>query len=241
MNARLLARTAFWLGLATLAILIGFRITHTLLAGGCGHQSDLFVFQLAGHDGAAHVLTANVTRTGSCVARNLEALNVINLVDVAFFIPIYVVFLTLSALLLSGRWNGPVTLIAIAAAFVAGAADVFETVRQLQVSRALLADADYESVRGLMNEVQGAARAKYAALSLNAAALALIAFLQKPPLRFIGAIALLPVMGASAIVADPDGRWWMMAACFGAAWITLIFYALRKARAKDAPPPAPAA
>jgi hypothetical protein len=254
MSDRTAARFAMWLGAGAIIVLLSLNIINATVAGGCARPFSIFQFQLGGFDAAKGELM------GLCGLERSNAAHWVNIVDVALFIPLYAAFLMFSARVLSGRWIGPVTLLAIAAALGAAAFDWRETLAQLAVTSWTRAHhgGDFETQRATMEIVLQAARLKYAFFAANAAFLALICFLRTPRLPIIGGIVLLPIAGASAVVNNPEEAW-MVALTFGASWLTLIVYARRRARllgkvaaaqaavalsatqAKDAPPSSPEA
>ncbi len=219
------ARYAIWLGAGAIAVLLSFSVINLLVAGGCARPFSIFQFQLGGFDAAEGELM------GLCGLERSHAAHWVNIVDVTLFIPLYASFLIFSARVAARRWIGPITLLTIGAVLGAAVFDWRETFTQLAVSSWTRAHhgGDFETQRANMEIVLQSARLKYAFFAAHAAFMALICFLQKPPLRFIGGFVLLPIMGASAVVNDPAEAW-MVAVTFGASWLTLIFYARRRAR-----------
>jgi hypothetical protein len=210
------AAAATALGVATLAIFVGFQALKPVreaVASGCGTPETFAKFQLArSMDDLIAVFSAP---GGVCRAPIIAAMDAANALDLYAFIPAYAAFLVAATIALAGPWRTRVAIAAIGAVVVAALGDAVETSTQLRITQDIEAAAPHLPGLALGYWV------KNAGLGVHAALVAGIA-LSPPRRRFVtagfAAIAALSVVGGAF---DP-ARAPITTLCFGLFWIALL-------------------
>jgi hypothetical protein len=150
----------------------------------------------------------------------VAAMDALNRLDLAAFIPAYTLFLIAAAVMLGGlrnRW----TQVAIAFALVGAAGDVVETSRQLQLTAHIDAPQAWLPIAPWH-------WLKYAGLALSGVALASLCFTAENKRWILGVIALAPFpLVALSYMGALSTR--VFAAAFAIYWIALLVIALMDA------------
>jgi hypothetical protein len=151
-------------------------------------------------------------------ARAVAAMDAINTLDLYVFIPAYAVFLIAAAAMLAGGAVRPLAWPAIAFAVLGAGADAVETFKQLQVT------SDWANADAHL-PIAPWHWAKYNALALNGAAVALICFVAARRRWILGVLALAPyplVIAAWLGMTEPR----LFSLAFAVYWLALLVIAI---------------
>lgn len=218
-NSRLWPALTALTGLASLAITIAFKtLAPVKAAGACMTDGAVIQFELATKmsDLAAIFGSAN------CTPKVIAAMDAVNHLDIAAYIPTYTAFGICAAVWLGGRLRAPLVLAAIALALTAFAADMIETTGLLQATR------DLAAAEPLLGRISTAVWIKFGALALNALALALICLTGAPRRLILGVLLVLPVIGTALAYLD-QSRLGLMTLGFVLSWTPMMLLAIREA------------
>lgn len=221
-------------GLASLAIVIGFQVLPAVAAAGpCVSGDTLIRFEFART--LADLQQILHPPGDACRASALAAMDQSNLLDVFAFIPTYTAFTVLAALFLAGGIiRRPLVLAAIAASAVALAADYSETLRLLAITK------DVEANAGLAPAASLSAWIKFGALALQALLLAGLCLTGQPRRPILGALSVLPAIAFAVVLVEPS-RHGLLTLAFVACWVPITLVALWTAfRPRGAQAPAAA-
>jgi hypothetical protein len=219
-------RTRLWAtltavaGVVALGVVFAFRILPEVKeAGACAANDAVLRFELARTPADLEAIFGPAG--GDCRAKVVAAMDAINTLDVAVFIPAYTAFVALAALFLTGGALHPAAVAAIAAAAIALGADYIETFALLSYTP------DLNATPAMLAQSSTAAWIKFAALGLNALALAALCF--TPRKRWIlGSLLCLPAIGVAMMFIDLR---WIQAQTLGflAGWTALLIMAVKSA------------
>lgn len=206
-------------GLGSLAITVAFRmLPQVKTASSCMASDDVLKFELATKMSDLDAIFG----PPSCTPVVVAAMDAVNHLDIAAYIPTYTAFCICAALWLGGRLRAPLVLAAVALAVVAFAADMVETTGLLQVTR------DLNAAEPLLGRISTAAWIKFGALALNALALGLICLSSEPRRLILGVLLLLPVIGTALAYLD-HSRLGLMTLGFVLSWTPMMLLAIRDA------------
>lgn len=217
-NSRLWPALAALTGLGSLAITVAFRMLAPVkAAGACMTDGAVIQFELA----TKMTDLDAVFGAPGCQAKLIAAMDAVNRLDIAAYIPAYTAFCICAAIWLGGRVRAPLVLAAVALALVAFAADMVETTGLLQVTK------DLAAAEPLLGRISTAAWIKFGALALNALALALICLRASPRRLILGVLLVLPVIGTALACLD-HGRLGLMTLGFVLSWTPMMLLAIRE-------------
>lgn len=205
-------------GLGSLAITVAFRMLEPVkAAGACMTDGKVIQFELATK---ASDLAA-VFGGADCTPKVIAAMDAVNHLDIAAYIPTYTAFGVCAAIWLGGRLRAPLVLAAVALALVAFAADMVETTGLLRVTK------DLAAAEPLLARISTAAWIKFGALALNALVLAAICLRASPRRLILGMLLVLPVIGTTLAYLD-HGRLGLMTLGFVLSWTPMMLLAIRE-------------
>lgn len=218
-NTRLWPALTALTGLGALAITIAFRmLAEVKAAGTCAAGDAVLKFELATRMSDLDAIFG----APGCQARVIAAMDAVNHLDIAAYIPTYTAFGICAAIWLGGRLRAPLVLAAIALALVAFAADMIETTGLLQVTK------DLTAAEPLLGRISSAAWIKFGALAVHALVLALICLGGAPRRLILGLLLVLPVIGTALAYFD-QSRLGLMTLGFVVAWTPMLLVALKEA------------
>jgi hypothetical protein len=205
-------------GVGALAITIAFRmLAEVKAAGACAAGDAVLKFELATKMSDLDAIFG----APGCQARVVAAMDAVNHLDIAAYIPTYTAFGVCAAIWLGGRLLAPLVLTAVALALVAFAADMVETTGLLQMTK------DLAAAEPLLARVSTAAWIKFGALALHAVTLALICLRGSPRRLILGVLLVLPAIGTALAYLD-QSRLGLMTLGFVAAWTPMLLVAIRE-------------
>ncbi|MDB5469580.1 MAG: hypothetical protein JWR84_1140 [Caulobacter sp.] len=218
---RLWAILAGVAGLVSLAVTVAFRLLGPVkAAAGCLSDGAVIQFEFARK--AQELTNIFGDPVDPCRGLSIDAVDAINQLDVAAYIPSYTLFAIFAALFVSGGKLRLPILLAILAAVVALAADYVETFTLLKITPTL------EPQAALLPTSSTAAWVKFAALAAHALILAAVC-LEKPPRRWIlGILLLAPAVGVLAAFSDARNLN-LLTLSFLLAWLPLLGLAIWRA------------
>lgn len=212
---RLWAALASLAGLIALAVTIAFRLLPEVQAAGTCLAADAVIrFEFARTSADLQAIF------GPCRSQAIAAMDAVNHLDVAAYIPSYSAFAAFAAFYLGGGVRRPLVILAIAAAATALVADYVETTTLLRIT------ADLDGAGPLLATSSTAAWTKFAALALNAALLSAICLTMRPRRRIIGGLLMLPVV-ATVVMAIEPSRSDLLNIAYLASWTPLLVLAIR--------------
>jgi hypothetical protein len=220
---------AFWrlmtalFGAITLYVLLSFSLTQTVYsAADLGQAVSAFQRAEAG------------TRLSDLFASwdAVQAMQIVNIADLHFFIPAYAIFLISAAAMLAGGALRPLAWLAIVPALIGAGADAIETMKQLEVTRAL-EEATWRDAT-LPFAIAPMHWAKYFALGVNALAVSGLCLLGERRRYALAILALVPLPCVAAAYFELISPRVFAAALF-VFWLTLFATAVTETvRAKGA-------
>lgn len=218
-NNRLWPALTALTGLGSLAITVAFRMLGPVkAAGACMTDGKVIEFELA----TTRADLDAVFGAPGCQAKVIAAMDAVNRLDIAAYIPVYTAFCICAAIWLGGRLRAPLVLAAVALALLAFAADRFETTGLLQVTK------DLAAAEPLLGRISTAAWVKFGALALNALVLAAICLRGAPRRLILGVLLVLPVIGTVLAYLD-HSRLGLMTLGFVLSWTPMMLLAIREA------------
>jgi hypothetical protein len=210
-------------GLATLAVTLLFQALPEVAAGrvaGCYAAPPVIAFEFARTAQQASALFG----TGDCRAMTLTAMDAINRLDMAAYIPAYTLFAVVGAIFAARGARPRLALLAILAAITALVADYVETSTLLKIT------ADFAAATDPMTErASTAACIKFFALGVHGLLVAAVCFRATPRRWIVGAAMALPMLGVVAAATDPDTRAGLMTLGLTLGWLTLMAFAAKEA------------
>jgi hypothetical protein len=210
-------------GLATLAVTLLFQALPEVAAGrvaGCYAAPPVIAFEFARTAQQASALFG----TGDCRAMTLTAMDAINRLDMAAYIPAYTLFAVVGAIFAARGARPRLALLAILAAITALVADYVETSTLLKIT------ADFAAATDPMTErASTAAWIKFFALGVHGLLVAAVCFRATPRRWIVGAAMALPMLGVVAAATDPDTRAGLMTLGLTLGWLTLMAFAAKEA------------
>lgn len=205
-------------GLGALAVTVAFRMLPAVkAAGACMTDGSVIQFELATKMSDLDAIFG----APGCGPKVIAAMDAINQLDIAAYIPTYTAFAICAAIWLGGRLRAPLVLAAVALALVAFAANMIETTGLLGMTR------DLAAAEPLLGRVSTAAWVKFAALALNALVLAVICLRATPRRLILGVLLVLPVVGTALAWLD-HGRLGLMTLGFVLSWTPMMLVAIRE-------------
>jgi hypothetical protein len=210
-------------GLSTLAVTILFQVLPEVAAGraaGCYGAPPVIAFEFARAAQQASALFG----TGDCRAMTLTAMDAINRLDVAAYIPAYTLFAAVGAVFAARGARPRPALLAILAAITTLVADYVETTTLLAITADFAAATDAMTVRA-----STAAWIKFFALGAHGLLVAAVCFRAAPRRWIVGAAMVLPLSGVIAAATDPDMRAGLMTLGLTVGWLTMLAFAAKEA------------
>jgi hypothetical protein len=159
---------------------------------------------------------------GACQAQAKAAIDAVNLLDVAAYIPSYSAFAALAAVFLARTWRGPLVAAAVSTALAALVNDYVETITLLRIT------ADLDGAGSLWATSSTAAWIKFGALGGNAGLLAAICLTTTPRRMLLGGLLILPALATMLLVIDPS-RSDLLSYAYLASWTPVLLIAARDA------------
>ena len=205
------------LGLATLALLVGFfalPAVQAAQASGCTDATAIQRFQLARSE--ADLALVFSARDSECRPVITAAMNAVNQLDLFAFIAIYAGFLIAAVFMIAPYPRSRAAIAAFAAVVIAACGDVLETVTQLVIMQRI------DSAPHPLLLLQIGAWTKYGFLALHGVlmgALALVGSRKNWVVAILGFTALAATLAASI---DPVQRAPLMSAALAAFWLSLL-------------------
>lgn len=188
---RLIAGLTVAAGLVALGVTVAFRLLPQVTgAGSCVAADAMVRFELARSQAALQPIFA------ACRPQAISAMDAINRLDLAAYIPSYNAFAALAAIFLARSARRPLVIAAIVAAVVTLVADYMETTTLLRISP------DLEGAGPLLTTSSTAAWVKFGFLAVNAALLSAICLTAAPRRPILGVLLVLPVLGTIAMALD---------------------------------------
>lgn len=213
------------LGLATLAILIGFSFLPEVKAA---YPDGDFSAALSAFQRAETMAELNALFGAPPEPDKLAAMTAGNTLDLYAFAPVYALFLCAAALMLADGSTRPLALLAIVFALIGAGADALETHAQLRMT------ADWSRAETLLPLVAPSAWIKYFGLSFHALACSAICLVSERKRWIVGGLGFVPVTATFAAWTGAVQVPSLMTAAFGAFWIALLAIAVREALARRA-------
>jgi len=211
---RLAAALVAMAGLLTLGVTVGFDMLPAVRAAEhCMPPDAVIRFEFA------RTAAELAPIFGQCPGPAIAAVDAVNRLDLALYIPAYSAFAALAAVFLGRAVRRPLVLAAIAAALGAAAADLVETTHLLRMTK------DLAAAGPLLPVASSAAWMKFALLALNAVLLAVICFTGSPRRPILGGLLLLPAAGTVILAIDLSHSVWLNIGYF-AAWTPVLALAL---------------
>ena len=217
-NTRIWPALTALTGVGALAITVAFRgLPAVKAAGTCMSDGSVIQFELA----TKMSDLAAIFGSADCTPKVVAAMDAVNHLDVAAYIPSYTAFGICAAIWLGGRLRAPLALAAIALALVAFTADMVETTGLLQMTR------DIGLAEPLLGRVSTAAWIKFGALAAHAFVLALICLRAMPRRRILAVLLVLPAIGTIAAFLDHT-HLDLMTLGFLLSWTPMLLMAIRE-------------
>ncbi|MDO8296396.1 MAG: hypothetical protein Q7T19_08155 [Caulobacter sp.] len=217
-NGRLWPALTAITGLGVLGVTAMFKALPAVeAAGACKTDGAVIRFELATRMADLDAIFG----APGCQAKVIAAMDAVNHLDIAAYIPTYTAFCICAAIWLGGRPRAPLVLAAVALALVAFAADMVETTGLLRMTR------DLAAAEPLLSRVSTAAWIKFGALALNALMLALICLRATPRRLLLGGLLVLPVVGTTLAWLD-HSRLDLMTLGFALSWTPTMLLAIRE-------------
>ena len=214
---RLIAALTAVAGLSALAVTVAFRLLPEVKAAGDCIPGDAVVrFEFARSNADVPFLF------GACQAQAKAAVDAVNHLDVAAYIPSYNAFAALAAVFLARTWRGPLVAAAILAAVVAFVADYAETITLLRIT------ANLDGAGTLYATSSTAAWVKFIGLGINAGLLSAICLSGRPRRTILGGLLLLPVLATAYLVLQPS-RSDLLSYAYLLSWTPVLIVAARDA------------
>lgn len=206
-------------GLGTLGVTAMFRaLPEVKAAGACMTDGAVIQFELA----TKMSDLAAVFGGADCQSKVIAAMDAVNHLDIAAYIPVYTAFGICAAIWLGGRLRAPLVLAAVALALVAFAADMIETTGLLNVT------ANLTAAEPLLAQISTAAWIKFGALAVSALVMALICLGSAPRRLILGVLLVLPVIGTTLAWLD-QSRLGLMTLGVVLSWTPLMLVAIKEA------------
>jgi hypothetical protein len=210
-------------GLATLAVTVLFQVLPEVAAGraaGCHAAPPVIAFEFARTAQQASALFG----TGDCRAMTLTAMDAINRLDMAAYIPAYTLFAVVGAIFAARGARPRLALLAILAAITALVADYVETSTLLKIT------ADFDTATDAMTvRASTAAWIKFFALGVHGLLVAAVCFRVAPRRWIVAGAMVLPLPGVIAAATDPDSRASLMTLGLTVGWLTMLAFAAKEA------------
>lgn len=218
---RLWAALTGLFGIATLVVSTAFKLLPAArAAAACTGDSAVLRFELARN---AADLTAIFHAAGDpCRGKIIAAMDAVNHLDAAAFIPAYSLFAVCAALFLGVGRLKPLVLAALALAALACAADYVETLSLLAITPGI------ETAAHLTPVASTAAWIKFGALAAHGLVLALLALQDRPRRRILAVLLVLPIIAYVAALLDRANMGFLTLATVPG-WLLLMLLALWRA------------
>lgn len=208
-------------GLATLAVTVLFQVLPEVaaaMAAGCG-SPPVIAFEFARTVGQASALFGS----GDCRALSVTAMDAVNRLDMAAYIPAYTLFGVFGAIFAARGARPRLALLAILASIAALVADYVETNALLAIT------ADFAAATDAMTErASTAAWIKFGALAVHSLLVAAVCFRVTPRRLIVGIALIAPTLGVIAAAIDPDAWTGLMTLGFLVGWLTLLGFAAKE-------------
>lgn len=210
-------------GLLSLAVMVKFsQLSQVVAAKACFTQGAVVQFELARTH--ADVLKIFGPPDSPCRAPAIAAMDAVNHLDLAAYIPSYTLFAVFAALWLAVGRKSLLPRLAVLAAIVAAIGDYFETTTLLRMTAPL----DYSDLSDL-SILQAGTWTKWGLLAVHGVLLGLAVLSTAPRRRILGVLLFLPTPGVIAAYIDPARYAGLMSLGFLAAWLPLLLFAIKDA------------
>lgn len=223
-NPRLWAILTVLAGVAVLGVTAGFALLPEVVAGRAAEcyarTPPVIAFEFARTANQASALFG----PGDCREMTIVAMDAINRLDIAGYIPAYTLFAVFGAIFAARGARPRLALLAILAAIGAFAADMVETTTLLAITKDLDAATDAMTVRA-----STAAWTKFGLLAVYAALMVGVCLTAAPRRWIVGLAFALPVLGTVAAAVDPDRLVAAMTLGTTIAWTLLLVFAVKEA------------
>jgi len=217
-NSRLWPALTAITGVGALAITVAFRmLSEVKAAGACAAGDAVLKFELATKMSDLDAIFGGP----ACSSKVITAMDAVNHLDIAAYIPTYTAFGICAAIWLGGRLRAPLVQAAVALALLAFAADMVETTGLLRMTR------DLGAAEPLLGRVSTAAWIKFGALAVHALVLAMICLRATPRRLILAVLLVLPAIGTALAYLD-QSRLGLMTLGFVAAWTPMLLVALKE-------------
>ncbi len=229
-NKRIWAILTTAAGLVTLAVTAMFQALPEVAAGraaGCFSAPPVIAFEFARTVTQASALFG----AGDCRAMTLTAMDAVNRLDMAAYIPAYTLFAAVGAVFAARGARPRLALLAILTALTALVADYVETHTLLAITADVEAATDAMTLRA-----STAAWIKFFALGAHGLLVAMVCFRATPGRWIVGGALVLPMVGVIAAATDPGGRAGLMTLALTLGWLTLLAVAAKEAVRPPRPP-----
>ncbi|MDB5451820.1 MAG: hypothetical protein JWO33_398 [Caulobacteraceae bacterium] len=214
-RARLAAALTAVFGVAALGLAVGFGFLPQVTSAKCVPADAVMRFELAKSGADVPFLY------GACRAQAVAAMDAVNHLDLAAFIPSYCGFLALAAWFLARGRAGWLVWLGIAAAALTLAADVVETTTLLKITR------QPDAAGALYPISSAAAWHKFLLIGVGSAVLAAIAWTTRPRRPILTVLLSLPAAGTVALFVDPHTT--LLNLAYPIAWTSVLLVAAREA------------
>lgn len=222
-NPRLWAILTVLAGVAVIGVTLGFAALPEVTAGQpqCyARTPPVIAFEFARTVAEASALFGD----GDCRQTRLTAMDAINRLDIAGYIPAYSLFAVFGAIFAARGARPRLALLAILAAIGAFAADMVETTTLLAITKDMAAATDAMTVRA-----STAAWTKFGLLAVYAALMVGVCLTAAPRRWIVGLAFALPVLGTIAAAVDTDRLTPAMTLGTTLAWTLLLVFAVKEA------------
>lgn len=211
-------------GVAVIGVTLGFAALPDVVAGQAARcyatTPPVIPFEFARTVAEASALFG----TGDCRALSLAAMDAINRLDIAGYIPAYTLFAVFGAIFAARGDRPPLVLLAILAAVGAFVADMVETTTLLAITKDMATATDAMTVRA-----STAAWIKFGLLAVYAALMVGVCLRASPRRRIVGLAFVLPVLGTIAAAVDKHSLTPAMNLGTIVAWTVLWLFAIKEA------------
>jgi hypothetical protein len=222
-NTRIWAILTTVAGLATLGVTVLFQVVPEVAVGRtaeCYAAPPVIAFEFARTVNQASALFG----PGDCRGMTITAMDAINRLDMAAYIPAYTLFAVFGAVFAARGARPRLALLAILAAITALVADYVETNALLAIT------ADFDRATDAMTvRASTAAWIKFFALGAHGLLVAAVCFRAAPRRWIVGGAMVPPMLGVVAAATDPDTRAGLMTLGLTIGWLTLLAFAAKEA------------
>jgi hypothetical protein len=207
-------------GALSLAVTLKFtQLSQVVAAKTCFAQGAVVQFELARSQ--ADLLRIFGGPESPCRAPVVAAMDAVNHLDMAAYIPSYTLFAVCAAFWFAQGRTSALPLLAVFAALIAAAGDYVETTALVRLSHMI------EAPDARLPQLAIGTWIKWGLLAAHALLLGLAGLTTDPRRRVLGLLLLLPAPGVVAAAIDPQKFAGLMSLGFLAAWLPLLAFAFK--------------